>query len=101
MIKQATSGLIALATALALSAPLAAPVHAEEVQVPVMNQADRSEARLPRTGQSQESVRATYGAPQQISGPVGEPPISQWQYPDFTVYFEYDHVIHTVMKAKR
>ncbi|MDX1457857.1 MAG: hypothetical protein R3276_09720 [Marinobacter sp.] len=101
MIKQATSGLIGLAIALTLSAPIANSANAEEVRVPVMNQADRSSSRLPRTGQSQESVRATFGAPQQMSGPVGEPPISQWQYPEFTVYFEYDHVIHTVLKPKR
>ncbi|MDC0662018.1 hypothetical protein [Marinobacter sp. SS21] len=101
MSKQLTSGLIGLAGALALSASLATPVAAEEVRVPVMTQAERGATNLPRTGQSQAAVRNSYGNPQQISGPVGEPPITQWHYPEFTVYFEYDHVIHSVMKPKR
>jgi len=28
----------------------------------------------------------------------GEPPISSWQYRDYIVYFEYDHVLHSVLK---
>jgi hypothetical protein len=29
---------------------------------------------------------------------VGEPPISSWEYPGMVVFFEYDRVIHAVMK---
>jgi len=29
---------------------------------------------------------------------VGDPPISRWEYADFTVYFEYDRVVHAVLK---
>ncbi len=101
MSKQLTSGLIGLACALALSTPLATPAVAEEVRVPIMSQAERGNNNLPRTGQSQTAVRNSFGNPQQISGPVGEPPITQWHYPEFTVYVEYDHVIHSVMKPKR
>lgn len=46
---------------------------------------------------STASVRARWGEPQSVRGPVGEPPISQWRYPGFTVYFERDRVIHTVL----
>jgi hypothetical protein len=28
---------------------------------------------------------------------VGKPPISRWEYPGFIVYFESDHVIHSVV----
>ena len=29
---------------------------------------------------------------------VGEPPITRWEYRNMIVYFEYDRVIHAVMK---
>jgi hypothetical protein len=28
---------------------------------------------------------------------VGDPPISRWVYDHFTVYFEYDKVLHSVV----
>ena len=33
-----------------------------------------------------------------IEAAVGEPPISRWVYADFVVFFEYDRVIHAVIK---
>ena len=30
---------------------------------------------------------------------VGKPPISRWEYPGFVVYFEHDHVIHSVVSG--
>ena len=39
--------------------------------------------------------------PQDIKGPVGEPPISQWHYQDFVVYFEGNRVIHAVVKQHK
>ena len=82
-------------------APLATAV-AEEVRVPVMSQAERgAQENLPRTGMSQSSVRNGWGNPIRMSGPVGNPPISQWHYADFVVYFEADRVIHAVLKPSR
>ncbi|MCW8943651.1 MAG: hypothetical protein OQL27_02690 [Sedimenticola sp.] len=51
----------------------------------------------PRTGQTMDSVRSRFGAPAQEMPWVGEPPISRWIYDDFTVYFEHEHVINTVV----
>ncbi len=50
----------------------------------------------PRSGQSMEKVRESFGEPQRRSPAVGEPPITRWVYKDFTVYFEHDRVIHSV-----
>ena len=47
-----------------------------------------------------DNVLAAYGEPKQCSGPVGEPPISHWVYPDFVVYYEYDRVIHAVVPRR-
>ena len=54
---------------------------------------------LPERGVSQSKVIAKYGQPQSRSGPVGSPPISTWQYPEFTVYFEHNLVITTVSES--
>ncbi len=51
---------------------------------------------LPIRGQSQAKVRSQYGEPTSATPAVGQPPISRWIYPGFTVYFEYSHVITTV-----
>ena len=52
----------------------------------------------PSRGMTQESVIATFGDPQSIVDPVGDPPISRWEYAGFTVFFEYDRVIHAVSR---
>ena len=50
----------------------------------------------PRRGLSQADVRQQYGEPASIKGPIGEPPITRWDYNGFSVYFEYQTVLHTV-----
>jgi hypothetical protein len=55
-----------------------------------------SDAALPSTGMTMSSVQAKYGVPLKKLDPIGKPPISRWQYPKFTVYFEYDHVVHSI-----
>ncbi len=52
----------------------------------------------PTRGMTQASVESAYGAPVTKVAPVGEPPISRWEYQNMIVYFEYDRVIHAVMK---
>lgn len=53
---------------------------------------------LPRRGASMERVRERFGAPADTRDAVGEPPITRWEYDGFTVFFEYDHVIHAVRR---
>lgn len=45
-------------------------------------------------GKTQSSVESLYGEPNFTAGPVGDPPITRWIYDEFTVVFEYDHVVH-------
>lgn len=54
----------------------------------------------PAHGFSMDQVLQGFGEPQQRLGPVGEPPISHWVYPEFIVYFEYDRVIHAVVPRR-
>ncbi len=55
---------------------------------------------LPAKGESQAGVESRFGAPVKQNKPVGDPPISSWEYDGFTVYFEKDRVVHTVAVKK-
>lgn len=74
-------------------------VNADEVRVPVGAQSKTS-IETPKKGSLKSQVRRKFGEPNSILSPVGQPPISRWQYNGFTVYFEYSHVIHSVIHAK-
>ena len=93
--------LATLTLTLALALGASGHIQAEQITVPVGTQADRSQATLPKNGMSQQTVEDRWGPPREIRQPVGQPPISQWHYPDFIVYFEGDMVLHTVMKRSR
>jgi|GEM_PF-2137029 len=51
----------------------------------------------PPRGMRMSRVLAGYGAPLTRHGPVGQPPITRWDYADYRLYFEYDHVLHAVV----
>jgi len=51
---------------------------------------------LPKRGMSMEQVLEQYGEPDKRDGPVGEPPITEWVYGNFRVYFEYEIVLHSI-----
>jgi hypothetical protein len=52
----------------------------------------------PKAGMSMSRVESTFGAPSQRHSAIGEPPITRWDYPGFSVYFEHDIVIHSVAR---
>ena len=52
---------------------------------------------LPANGQSKSAVESEFGAPREKRAAVGEPPISRWDYGDYSVYFEYDLVLYSVL----
>ena len=61
-----------------------------------------SGATLPRRGLLMNQVEAQFGAPTTKHAPVGggspqQPPITRWSYPEFTVYFEHNHVVNAVV----
>lgn len=56
------------------------------------------EGTRPTRGMTEQSVEAKFGSPKSKNAAVGEPPISSWEYENFVVYFEYDKVIHAVVK---
>lgn len=98
-IKRALAG--TLATALFLTLVPASGALAEDLRVPVGSQADRSQQNMPSMGMTQASVQSAWGQPDSIDTAVGQPPISQWHYGKFVVYFEKDRVIHSVLTRQR
>ena len=59
----------------------------------------------PKPGMSMTAVESSYGAPSQRHAAVGgavvqQPPITRWDYPSFSVYFENDRVIHAVARRQ-
>ncbi|GAA5317183.1 MAG: hypothetical protein AseanaTS_23870 [Candidatus Pelagadaptatus aseana] len=77
---------------------VAMPLHAEVIKIPVGQQTTDQTISKPVLGMSMDSVLADYGEPLQRFDAVGEPPISRWLYEQFTVYFEHDTVMHSVIK---
>jgi hypothetical protein len=53
--------------------------------------------QLPARGLRMRDVEARFGAPANRGATVGKPPITRWDYPAFSVYFEHDIVLHSVV----
>jgi hypothetical protein len=54
-------------------------------------------ADRPTRGASMAAIEGRFGAPTTRHSAVGEPPITRWDYPQFSVYFEHDRVLHAVL----
>jgi len=73
------------------------PVRAETIAVENGIAVKESDIATPGRGMTMEQVSTKFGAPVSKTPAVGKPPISRWEYPGFVVYFENDHVIHSVV----
>ncbi len=63
-----------------------------------IEQARATAAQRPTRGMTMQAVAAKWGEPAGKSAAVGQPPITRWDYGDFVVFFEYDHVVDAVIK---
>jgi len=52
---------------------------------------------LPVNGMKKSEVKSRFGAPANTDPPVGDPPITRWDYQGWSVYFEYDLVLYSVL----
>ena len=90
---------LSLPVLLALLAP-AHPAAADTLLIKRVEAA--SHVKLPRRGDSMAAVEAAFGAPSTRHAAVGggsahTPPITRWDYPAFSVYFENSHVVNAVL----
>lgn len=59
----------------------------------------------PAKGISMHAVEQQFGAPTKKYAAVGggsvrQPPITRWDYPGFSVFFEHDHVVDAVVPGQ-
>ncbi|PHS17495.1 MAG: hypothetical protein COA86_09385 [Kangiella sp.] len=71
-------------------------LYADVLPMPIVNNVNQS-ADTPKLGLDMQKVEDQYGEPTQRIDAVGEPPITRWIYPTFTVFFEHDKVLHSVI----
>lgn len=51
----------------------------------------------PTHGMTMDQVEVKFGAPVMKYATVGQPPITRWNYEKFSVYYEFNIVLHTVV----
>ncbi len=93
---------LTLSFALATGLLLSVPAQAETLLVERV-QSEQGKT-LPARGITMSQVESQFGAPQRkhaaVAGPNNRrdnPPITRWDYPGFSVYFEHSHVVDAVL----
>ena len=71
------------------------PIAADVLLIDEVRQSERMQ--LPVNGESKADVTAKFGSPSKQEAAVGDPPISRWDYDKYSVYFEYNLVLFTVL----
>ncbi len=87
-----------LAIALIAGGIWSADARAEVVQLGQVTAQSEHAGLRPTRGMSMAGVEERYGQPVDKFSPVGDPPITRWEYQTFIVYFENQTVIHAVDK---
>jgi len=90
-----------LALAILLSALPAA--HADVLEMP--NDSVSVPVSKPVKGSTMKTVIQQFGSPTTKRAPVGggsrhQPPITRWDYPGFSVFFENNHVVDAVVPGQ-
>ena len=80
-----------------IAAALTGQSSAETIAVDNGIAVKESSVATPARGMSMDEVTAKFGAPVSKTPAVGKPPIARWEYSGFVVFFEYSHVIHSVV----
>ncbi len=89
----------ALSDVLSMPEPAEIP-ESEPSEMPIDVPAQTLSFTLPGRGMTKDTVEERFGTPSERIHAIGEPPISRWVYGNFTVYFEYDHVVHAVLHKR-
>ena len=87
---------------LAMATGLLAGTSAQADVLLIERVAAQHDVVLPKRGTLMPQVEAQFGAPTRKHDPVGgnlpqHPPITRWDYPTFSVYFEHNHVVNAVV----
>jgi hypothetical protein len=82
----------------------AAPIVAQADNLLMQRVQQENGMNLPKKGMSMAEVERKFGAPTTRLDPRGgdtakHPVIHRWEYPGYIVYFERNHVVHTVLNT--
>ena len=83
-----------------LLAASAVVVHADTLLVDAIANSPTNNAQgipRPTRGMSMQSVKQHFGEPGQTHAQVGDPPITRWDYADYSVFFENQTVLTSVL----
>jgi hypothetical protein len=86
-------------TVVALALGATVPTFAETLAIDGQVAIKPAGIETPQRGSTMTAVEQKFGAPANKSGPVGNPAITKWFYPNFVVVFENDKVLHAVVIA--
>lgn len=89
---------LTLTVCLALLLPISGTALADRLLIEKVER-DRG-TQAPTHGLTMTQVEQRFGAPERKVAAVGEPPIARWVYAEFTVYFEHQYVINSVVHAE-
>ena len=82
---------------LALAILIPVSLQADVLKMPGGEPQVITKSTVPARGMTQNEVLQRYGEPSSRKAAVGQPPISRWNYPGYSVFFEYNIVLHTVI----
>lgn len=83
---------------LAIADVLEMPQPSEPATSPPANTVtDTTSLTVPGRGMHMDQVEAKFGTPKEKIPAVGNPPITRWVYDNYTVYFERDIVLDSVL----
>jgi outer membrane protein assembly factor BamE (lipoprotein component of BamABCDE complex) len=85
--------------ALLIGSALAGSTVADTVVVNDQVQVMPSQVDRPKRGTTMDEVEKHFGAPVNRHPTVGAPPITRWDYSNFSVFFEKDRVIDAVVTS--
>ena len=74
---------------------LSTPLLADNLSIPGHFESG-SQLIMPKRGISMDRVLEEFGEPDRRIEAVGQPPITEWDYGDFRVFFEYQTVLHSL-----
>jgi hypothetical protein len=90
---------LAVGLAAILAGSLASVARADLVVTDDQLSVIPSDVARPTAGMTMQKVEQKFGAPAERHDAVGTPPITRWDYQNFSVFFEHDRVIHAVVTS--
>nr|WP_018861353.1 MULTISPECIES: hypothetical protein [unclassified Thioalkalivibrio] len=97
----AVSATVGLLTATGFATFASGEAHAEILRGTGGDFQVQTREGLPSRGQNQSGVRNQHGEPNQRHPTVGDPPITRWDYEDFSVVFEGEYVLHSIVHGEQ